>query len=224
MSSHDASGPGTEYVAISNRESPRLLNFQEGSRETFRLEIRVISRHSLVVDYSMGTPAGECHVFGPHAGQVTLDGDSLGNAGIAHALVQEALTRRHHRPLSLQPPQRDRDLLLVAAAHPVRQDIDLVPVGQQVQRRLRHTDMRLDADDDDLVGAPGRQGRLDLRQPHGEGGLVDVAGGLHAVGAVETKFRASLAEAGAHLGGGVNGELQNLTCNWVQSIQGSTCA
>lgn len=143
-----------------------------------------------------------------------MKGGSLSNAGIAHALVQETLTRRHHRPLSLQPPQRDRDLLLVAAAHPIRQDIHLVPVGQQVQRRLRHTDMRLDADQDDLVGTAGRQGGFDLRHPHGEGGLVDMAGGLDAVGGVETQFRAGLAQAGARLGGGVDGEIQGLTCSW----------
>lgn len=46
---------------------------------------------------------------------------------------------------------------------------------QQVQRRLRDADVRLDPHDGDLVGHLGALGErvAEFRDEHGEGGLVD---------------------------------------------------
>ena len=79
----------------------------------------------------------------------------LPNPRIAHTLIQKALRSRHHNPLTPQPRQRNRHLLRIATTNPIRQNINFMPLRQQIQRSLRDTDMAFDADDDHfaLLGA-----------------------------------------------------------------------
>lgn len=56
----------------------------------------------------------------------------LGNRRVPHTFIQPPLTRRHHRPLPRQAPQRHAHLPRMATAHPVRQHIHAMPLGQQV--------------------------------------------------------------------------------------------
>jgi hypothetical protein len=65
-----------------------------------------------------------------------------------NTLIQPTLARRHHRPLPPQPRQRNRNFLLITAAHAVRDDVHLVPGAQEVERGLRDADVAFDADDD----------------------------------------------------------------------------
>lgn len=60
---------------------------------------------------------------------------------IAQSLVDEAFTGRYDGPLLCQPSKRDRNLFLIAAADPIRQHIDFVPVCEQVQGCLCNADM-----------------------------------------------------------------------------------
>ena len=136
--------------------------------------------------------------------------NSLWNTRVPHTLIQKALTRRDDRalrptnplvpPLSTsfpkmqtnktphlpQPTQRHGPLSAVATAHPVREHVHPVALTQQVQRRLGDADVRLDADDGDLVGDLGAlgEGVAEFGDEHGEGGLVDcVEGGVVEFGA-----------------------------------------
>ena len=69
----------------------------------------------------------------------------------------------------------------VTAAHAVGDDVDSVAMVQEIQSGLGDADMRLDADDGNVVRialgrADGRRWEMlgDLGHPHREGGLVDV--------------------------------------------------
>ena len=78
-----------------------------------------------------------------------------------------------------------------------------MPARERVYRRLRHADVALDADDDDLRGGSGGE-VMTKRGPHAEGGLVDFLDG-----GGEVELRAGWAEAGGVLGGGVDGDRED---------------
>lgn len=65
----------------------------------------------------------------------------LRKVGIAHALIQKTLATRHHCALTPKARQCDRNLLLIAAADGIGDDVDLVAFFQKVQSRL--CDLRL---------------------------------------------------------------------------------
>lgn len=66
----------------------------------------------------------------------------------------------------------------MTATHPIRQHIDLVAFGQQVERGLSHADVGLDAHDRDLERkllvrrGGGGEREPDLRYEHAEGRFV----------------------------------------------------
>lgn len=123
---------------------------------------------------------------------------------IAHQLIQEALARRDHRARRPEPRQRNRDLLRVARTDPIRQDVDLVPVRQQIQRRLRDADMALDAHEHDLSRRRRREVLRDRGDPHAEGRLVGV---FNSVGDLE--LCACGPESCAVLRRGVDGDVKD---------------
>lgn len=131
----------------------------------------------------------------------------FGNAGIAHALIHPTLARRDDGARGAQPVERDGDLLLVAAADAVGQDVDLVAAGQEVQRRLGHADVALYPDDDHLGGRRGLEVLADLGHPHAEEGLVHVDRGLFQQ---RLELRHGLAELRLALRRHVDGDLQHL--------------
>ena len=127
----------------------------------------------------------------------------LGNARIAHALIQPALARRDDCAFSPQPRQRDRYLLWITTTHAVCKDINLMPLSEQIQGRLRDADMALDAHDDHLpLLWPQRvEGSHHIRHHHRKGGLVNMCVCLDptAVVLVEAELSACLSELGARL-------------------------
>ena len=58
-------------------------------------------------------------------------------------LEQHALTSRDLCTSLAHPLECQRDLLLVAARHAIREDVHVIAVLEKVQGRLQHTDMRL---------------------------------------------------------------------------------
>ena len=126
------------------------------------------------------------------------------NPCIPHALIQPPFARRDNCTLLSQPRKRNVPLVLVAAAHPIRNDVDSVPRGQQIQRRLRDAYVAFNADDcylmDLLVG--GRKNIAQIGDHHAERGLVDDVGQRGIRGG---DFRYEGAEARGVLGGGVDG-------------------
>lgn len=78
-----------------------------------------------------------------------------------------------------------------------------MPIGQQIERRLRDADVRLDPDNrHGGRRAPRREVLSDRRHPHGEGGLVDVRGKR----LLRRQLAAGLAQARAVLRRGVDGD------------------
>jgi hypothetical protein len=67
--------------------------------------------------------------------------------------------------------ERNRDLLRVARAHAVRDDVHLHVVGKEVEAGLQDADVGLDADDDDGLDGPLVERLGDLGRVHGELGL-----------------------------------------------------
>jgi hypothetical protein len=61
-------------------------------------------------------------------------------------LEQHALTGRDLCASLAHPLERQRDLLLVAARHAVREDVHVITVLEQVQGGLQYADMRLRSD------------------------------------------------------------------------------
>lgn len=80
---------------------------------------------------------------------------------------------------------------------------------QQVQSRLRDADVRLDADDDGVERLCWELG-LQLRGDHGEEGFVEVGADIGVCGWVDVRaeFGDGCAEAGAVLGGDVDGDVE----------------
>ncbi len=118
---------------------------------------------------------------------------------VAQALVHPALARRDgDARLGAQAVQRHDDLLAVAAADAIGDDVDGVAGVTQVQRRLRDANVRLDADERNLRLA--RQTGSELGHHHGELGLVD--GGR---GQVRGDAGHRRAELGGRLRGDVHG-------------------
>jgi hypothetical protein len=58
-------------------------------------------------------------------------------------LEQHALTSRDLCAGLAHPFERQRDLLLVAARHAVREDVHVITALEQIQGGLQHADMRL---------------------------------------------------------------------------------
>jgi len=88
-----------------------------------------------------------------------------------------------------------------------------MPLPQQIQRRLRHANMRFDPHDHYLMRTRDSAGRGEVpgygRDPHREGGFVDVFDGGEGV---EGEFGAGFAQAGFVLRGGVDGDVEDFTC------------
>ena len=77
--------------------------------------------------------------------------DLLRNSRIPHTLIQKALTRSNNRPLRPQSLQRHRPLPCITTTHPIHKHIDPMSLTQQIQRRLRHTNMRLNPHNSNLI-------------------------------------------------------------------------
>lgn len=92
------------------------------------------------------------------------DVPELLDAGVAHDLVDPALGGRDGGAGGAQPRQRDGGLGVVAAADPVGEHVDGVAAREQVQRRLRHADVALDAHDGDLAARRRRRERRGRRR------------------------------------------------------------
>lgn len=75
-----------------------------------------------------------------------------------------------------------------------------MPSPERIYRRLRHADVALDANNDNLGGRTGRE-VVTKGRPHAEGGLVNFLDG-----GGEVELGAGWAEAGGILGGGVDGD------------------
>ena len=119
---------------------------------------------------------------------------------IPKALIHPALARRNTHPLlSPQAIQRHHNLLSIAAAHAVRNDVHVVARVAQVQRRLGDANVRLDADQGN--GRLGLQLGFELGDEHGELGLVDGVRGEVGCDAGD-----GLAEFGGGLGCCVDGD------------------
>lgn len=119
---------------------------------------------------------------------------------VAQALIHPALARRNaDARLSAKPVERDDNLLPVAAADAICNNVDVVAGVAQVNGGLGDANVRLDAHE--------RNGRLglelggELGDQHGELGLVNGRGG--EVGGDAGDGRAQL---GGGLGGCVNGD------------------
>lgn len=113
---------------------------------------------------------------------------------VAQALVHPALARRDvDALLGAQPVERHDDLLPVAAADAVGDDVHRVARVAQVQRRLRDANVRLDADERHL--RTGRQVGRQLGHHHRELGLVD--------GRRAGQVRGDAGHRRAELGGGL---------------------
>lgn len=122
--------------------------------------------------------------------------------GIPHTLIHPALTRRDGDAwLAPQPIQGDADLLGIARAHAIGNDVHLVAGVAQVKGRLGDADVRLDADEGDLRRRGG-EGGGDGGDEHGEEGLVVVRGG----GEEGREGGDGWAELGGGLGGGDDGD------------------
>ena len=93
---------------------------------------------------------------------------SLRNARIPHTLIQKALTRSNNRPLGPQSLQGHCPLARITTTHPVHKHIDPMSLTQQIERRLRHTNMRLYADNGNLILLIGvrLQGESQVRHKH----------------------------------------------------------
>lgn len=135
------------------------------------------------------------HLFGVLTGPLDNRNELLERRvrGVAEALVHPALARRDFDArLGAQPVERHDDLLAVAAADAVGDDVDGVAGVAQVERRLGDANVRLDADEGNLrLG--GQLGR-ELGHHHGELGLVDGRRG---------EVRGDAGDSRAQLGGGL---------------------
>jgi hypothetical protein len=87
-----------------------------------------------------------------------------------------------------------------------------VTSAEEIQRRLRDTDVCFNAQDRYglRLRGDGLDGSLDFGSPHGEEGLVGVREGLHTIFGVESELRAGLAEFGTQLGRGEDGDVEDL--------------
>jgi hypothetical protein len=74
--------------------------------------------------------------------------DELSCARVSYALIHDALACGDHGTLMPQSRQCDRDLLGIAAAHAVCNDVDLVPSPEKIDGGLCDANVALDADDD----------------------------------------------------------------------------
>lgn len=135
-------------------------------------------------------------------------GHVLGDSSIIHQLIDHAFTGSDNDAFVPEPGQCNGDFFLVAAGHAVGQDIDLVAIAQQVERRLGDADVRLDTDDDALVLLG--EGGAHLGRDHGEQRLVGVHLGLDSARGIEAKLRACFSQASAVLGGGEDGKFHDL--------------
>lgn len=79
---------------------------------------------------------------------LTIDGHLLWCSCISNSFVNEALARCDYGALVPQPGQCNWDLLFVAAAHAIGDDIDLVPSSKKIDCGLCDTNMAFNADDD----------------------------------------------------------------------------
>jgi hypothetical protein len=104
----------------------------------------------------------------------------LGYLGIAHNLIQPAFRASNSTPLIPQPIQRHFDLLTVTTPHTIGNDINLVALPQQIQRRLRNTDMCLNTSDRNTADTitVGLQRSRNLGDDHAEFGLIEHARGM----------------------------------------------
>lgn len=68
----------------------------------------------------------------------------------------------------------------MTTTYPIRQHINLVSFRYQIQRRLRDTDMRFNANNGDLirVRGGGTEGEPQLGNHHAEGGFIDCEWGM----------------------------------------------
>jgi hypothetical protein len=91
---------------------------------------------------------------------------------IAKTFVQPTLARRHNRPSSPEPRQRDPDLLRVPTTHAIGDHVHGVAGVQEVQGRLGDADVGFNADEGDLVvlGGGGGLGIRVGRRRRGRGG------------------------------------------------------
>jgi hypothetical protein len=72
----------------------------------------------------------------------------LRGARISHAFVDEAFARGDYRSFVPQSCQRNGDFLLVAAAHSVCDNVDLVSGLEEIDGGLCDADVAFDANDD----------------------------------------------------------------------------
>ena len=119
---------------------------------------------------------------------------------VPNTFIHPTLTTRHRDPLLRpQPIQRNEHLPSVAAADPIRDNVDPVPRVAQVQRRLCDADVCLYPDQRDVRPRGQRGG--DGGDVHGELGLVVGRRGEEGVNG-----RDRWTELGGGLGGRVDGE------------------
>lgn len=142
---------------------------------------------------------------------------------IAHHLINQTLARRDPRALLPQAMQRNIPLLGITTTNRILHNPHAMPIGNQVQRRLQHTDMCLNPNNHDVkrlllgrragvrIRLRGRQ-RLERRHhlghPHAKGRLVHVRDGR--VGRLELQLGARLAQLGALLRRREDGYLEDL--------------
>lgn len=93
-------------------------------------------------------------------------------------------------------------------------------IPYEIDRGLSYADVALDADKyavERTSGIQRAENLLDFGGIHGEEGLVDMASGLYTTGYIEVQLWAVLAEARSVLGGGDDGEVENLAFKYVSN-------
>jgi len=131
---------------------------------------------------------------------------------IPKQLKQHTLAGRNHGALTRKPRERNGPLELVAARHAVREHVDLVPAPQQVEGRLRHADVRLDAHDDhgQLVVRGRRADHVGhFRNDHAEDCFVNFGQGRRLGREERGDFRDGGTESRGVLRGGDYGHVED---------------
>lgn len=128
---------------------------------------------------------------------------------ITKNLKKHTLTTRNNSPSIPQPSKRNPPLLGVNTANAINEDVNAVAALEEIERRLRHADVRLDPDDYHVEGRRiwRREQLLDLWGYHREEGLVYVGADVWAV-EVLLEFWYGVAEFGAVLSCYEHGDLE----------------
>lgn len=142
------------FVINEQQNHVLLIHHQQNSSITAILKPTTAPHRTLNLTEHLQTLASLLLTF-PHQ---LRNIPKLGNPCVTHALINPTFARRYCCPLGPQPCESDGYFFFVAGGDAIREDVDFVALGEEIECRLGYADVGFYTDDYAAQRLVGREG------------------------------------------------------------------